>query len=199
MIEELHMVFNGRIDVGAKCISMCCENVDNRPGVELKDTAEKTIMDFVKKRADIITESIQHSLLSSVEHKENIHTIGCNSCSNYQLRNWGVGSDRLIHYINMSAYPAPCQCKCFYCGYYNDGDVYNNEVKNCDNGFHDEWYDKMFNAIEWADKNGLISKNARWQVSCGEIGIHPYKERILKLVKNRRSFFLLTVSHVTMK
>jgi len=35
----------------------------------------------------------------------------------------------------------------------------------------------------------MISPNALWQISTGEITIHPYKERILDLVQNERTTF----------
>ena len=43
----------------------------------------------------------------------------------------------------------------------------------------------MFNAIQWAESTGMIAADAIWQVASGEIAIHPYKDKILKLVRDK--------------
>jgi hypothetical protein len=52
-----------------------------------------------------------------------------------------------------------------------------------------EYYEKMFDALNYGLESGVIAPTATWQVSSGEIAIHPYKERILSLVKDRRTMF----------
>jgi adenine C2-methylase RlmN of 23S rRNA A2503 and tRNA A37 len=47
----------------------------------------------------------------------------------------------------------------------------------------------MFDFLEYADSVGAILPQAVWQVSSGEITIHPFKKRIMDLVKNRRPVF----------
>jgi wyosine [tRNA(Phe)-imidazoG37] synthetase (radical SAM superfamily) len=47
----------------------------------------------------------------------------------------------------------------------------------------------MFDALNYGLEAGVIAPTATWQVSSGEIAIHPYKERILSLVKDYRAMF----------
>jgi MoaA/NifB/PqqE/SkfB family radical SAM enzyme len=47
----------------------------------------------------------------------------------------------------------------------------------------------MFDALDYAHESGLIAPNPTWQISSGEIAIHPYKDKILDLVKNQNAVF----------
>ena len=49
-----------------------------------------------------------------------------------------------------------------------------------------KYYEKFFNIVEDAQTKGLIHRDARYIVASGEITIHPYKERILKIVEGRK-------------
>jgi pyruvate-formate lyase-activating enzyme len=53
-----------------------------------------------------------------------------------------------------------------------------------------EGYEKVFDALEYALGEGLIDPMAMWQLSCGEITIHPFAERLLDLAKDRVANFL---------
>ena len=52
-----------------------------------------------------------------------------------------------------------------------------------------EEYERIFDMLEYALRCGVIAPNAYWQVSCGEITIHPYKDRIMELVKDKTVYF----------
>lgn len=52
-----------------------------------------------------------------------------------------------------------------------------------------ESYRRAFDALEYADARGLISPDAQWMISSGEITIHPFKDRILDLVKDKNATF----------
>lgn len=43
--------------------------------------------------------------------------------------------------------------------------------------------------LELAERCGILAPDAIWQVSSGEIAIHPYRERIINLVRGRRAVF----------
>lgn len=101
---------------------------------------------------------------------------------NYQKNQWG--SDGLVHYVNLSMYPAPCQCKCIYCAIQRDKKFMNASTEEAKKA-----YDKLFEMLEYAVEHEIIAPDARWQVSSGEITIHPYKDRIIELVKNKSSIF----------
>lgn len=77
-------------------------------------------------------------------------------------------------------YPSPCQCRCIYCEVdrkWDDSDI----VKKA--------YEKIFKILDLANQRGLIADDALWQIACGEITIHPYKNRIFKLIEGKRSIF----------
>lgn len=50
-------------------------------------------------------------------------------------------------------------------------------------------YEKLFDVIEVCEKRKLILKDALWAVACGELSIHPYRERILNLVDGKQVVF----------
>ena len=182
-IENFYLVFNGRIDTGGKCMKFCCEPTVDVPGVALSETAEESLKEFARLRAGIIGESVMFSLLGDYAKEDDRRlTSGCAKCVRYQPNNWGK-SDGLIHYINLSMYPAPCQCKCIYCS------LRINESGRLNTQFHSESYGKVFQIIEWVNENDMIATDATWQVSSGEITIHPYKDRLLNLVKGQAAKF----------
>jgi len=47
----------------------------------------------------------------------------------------------------------------------------------------------VFSILDWAVKNDMIAKDAVWEIACGEITIHTYKDRIYSYVKNKNAYF----------
>jgi len=177
-LENHYLTINGRIDTHDECISICCENIDSIPQSALYDIPEKSINAYLKMRADIISESVRFCLLGEQASSEKRKfTSTCATCARYQLSSWPTGGDGLIHYVNLSMYPAPCQCKCFYCSLTTDDGM--RKITDTSS------YEKLFDLVEYADKNNMIAPNAIWQVSSGEITVHPYRDRILNLVKDK--------------
>jgi MoaA/NifB/PqqE/SkfB family radical SAM enzyme len=136
---------------------------------------------FKRERAEVIAESVRLGLLGGSD-EERRFTTGCAKCANFLEGDYGK-SDGLIHYVNLSMYPAPCQCKCIYC------DVHSGESGAFNKRLHADCYEKLFDLLDHARKSGLIAQDAVWQVSSGEIAIHLYKDRILDLVKNQVAVF----------
>jgi hypothetical protein len=169
MISGFALNFVGRLDGGRRCVMLCCEPIVNVPAVALGGTGEETIRAFMRMREGALLECASPS-------EDRAFTAGCLGCANYQAREWEDG--RLIGSINLSCYPSPCQCRCVYC-----------EVDKAPAEGAAEGYEIMFGALDYALGEGLIAQGATWQVSCGEITIHPYKDRILDLVKDRRAVF----------
>lgn len=173
MIEGFYLNINGRIDNGEKVLSLCCESIPDVPAIAFSDTAEETLRRFIGERALVIAESKKGSGNDS-KHR---FTGGCSNCANYQLNDWV--SDGRIYYVNLSMYPAPCQSHCIYCGVHRTGL----------DGKAREAYERLFEFLELVKDSGLLSENALWQISSGEIAIHPYRERIMKLVGSHRAVF----------
>jgi hypothetical protein len=169
MISGFALNFAGRLDVGRKCVALCCEPIENVPAVALGGTGEETIQAFRRVREGALLECASPG-------EGRVFTAGCANCANYQVREWNDSS--LIGYINLSCYPSPCQCRCIYC-----------EVDKAPAEGAAEGYEIMFGALDHALGEGLIDPRAIWQISCGEIAIHPHKDRILDLVKDRPAVF----------
>ncbi len=181
MIENFYLNINGRIDTGDNCLTLCCENVRDVPGTALCESSQQSLEGFRRKRAEIIAESVRLSLLGGSDDERNFPA-GCAECANFVEGEHG-NFDGLIHYVNLSCYPAPCQCKCIYC------DVHCGESGRFDRRLHAEYYGKLFDMLDYARETGRIAPNARWQVSSGEIAIHPYKDRIFSLVRDQAATF----------
>jgi pyruvate-formate lyase-activating enzyme len=182
MIEDSALMFNGRIDTGERCLTLCCEGPDT-PRTAFCESARDTVENFRRMRAELIAESVRFESLGESDEPRKF-TAGCAKCPNFQTGDFGQ-SDGLIHFINLSMYPAPCQCKCVYCGF-----IGHNEFMRVNKRLHAKYYEKLFDAIDYAENAGYIAPDARWQVASGEITIHPYKKRILEWVKNRAAILL---------
>lgn len=174
MIQRHAMNFNGRIDTEDAKISLCCEGVPNIPHIPFAGTPEEILRNFTDECAALDAEC------ANASNKENRNfTLGCSKCPNFQYGDWrGNG---LINYINLSMYPSPCQCRCIYCTVHENDQSINETAKEC--------YEKLFSVLELGERCGIIPPNAGYQVSCGEIAIHPYHERIMKLVKGKPTCF----------
>lgn len=163
--------FEGPVD-DDRCIALCCEkSIPNNPAMGFAGTAEETLERFLDMRA-----------LAAAECRNNTENprYGCRQCAYLRKADWYF--EPRICYINLSMYPAPCQSKCIYCC----------EAEHLNRSFtpeiHDA-YEKLFEFIEYADRRGMIDPEAIWQVSSGEITLHPYKDRILDLVRDRHAVF----------
>jgi len=170
-IEGAHMNFLGRVDMGGK-VTLCCENIDCMPWVAFSEFPEETLVQYMEKRKSLYEEGIQEVCDGKFNSQ-------CKKCPNWIKKEWNHRKE--ITYVNISVYPAPCQSKCIYCTVPKNLRMDSVEVK--------EGYDKLFEILEYAKKEGRIAKNALWQVSTGEITIHPYRDRIFDLVKGERTTF----------
>lgn len=174
-INNLYINFNGRIDTEEKVVALCCEGLRDIPGIPFTGTPEEILQRFIGLRTMIVSESQKNAQHKTEQH---ICTAGCAGCANYRVAEHTVGL--FSNYVNLSMYPSPCQCRCIYCGVpkqWRDAP----EIH--------EAYQKLFAVLDLGLKTGVIQQDAIWQVSCGEITIHPYRERILDLVRGRRAVF----------
>ena len=184
-IDNFVLQFLGNIDTEKKCIVLCCNPYQNFPRFTLCEKAEETIKGIAKGRAEIIAESIRFSLLGRYAADEGRKfTSGCAECPQFRLNNW-VRGDGLIHTIALSMYPSPCQCKCIYCCV-----APRDKIQQQLNTESRKNYEKLFDVIEWVQKNGMTAKNLAWYLACGEITIHPFKSRIFSLIKDQHSVFV---------
>lgn len=175
-IEDCSLTFTGRIDTGELAVSMCCEPIPDHPKITFSADPKETLARFIGLHALTVHEGCSG---------KGMFASGCKKCRDYQKRTWGT-KDGLIHYVNLSMYPAPCQCHCVYCNVHREEEnkiqyVNSNEVK--------EAYKSLFDMVRLAKEEGVIAPDARWQVSSGEITIHPFKEQIFELIQGENATF----------
>lgn len=180
MMTDFYINFTGQLEK-QNVITFCCEPIEDKPCIEIGDSAADTLRDLIDYRLRFINEGHLAASVNVRENFERVFSKGCISCDKYQNREWRSADGR-ITYVNLSMYPSPCQSRCIYCGVHEKKqDINTLELK--------EEYEKIFDVIDYALRCGVIAPYATWQVSCGEITIHPYRERIIKLVEDRAVCF----------
>ena len=170
LINAMYINFNGRLD-NEKAITICCEPIEDRPGISFATDVETTLSNFIDARLRLINEGYT---------SDEEYSLGCRKCARYQKKEWAVSQQ--ILYVNLSMYPSPCQCKCFYCKVHSESQAIADPLIK-------ERYEHLFDLIDYAKRTGVIAPNAAWQISCGEIAIHPYKNRIMDLIRGQRVTF----------
>lgn len=169
-------MFNGDLD-REKFMALCCEPLPIIPSVSIKDKEPSEILDaFLEMRNNLIEYAKEYEELHPGE-KPPID--GCKDCSQFRKGAWSPKEK--TPYINFSMYPSPCQCKCIYCNVCTPKVEFTEELK--------QKYEKVFSVVDEAINRDLLAPNTRFQVACGEITIHPYKEKIYKYVENRCATF----------
>lgn len=146
MIENFFLDINGRIDTGGKCLTLCSESVHEVPGTALCESAQQSLEGLRRKRDEMIAESVRLGL-SGGSDDERRSSAGCAGCANFVEGDYGK-SDGLIHYVNLSCYPAPCQCKCIYC------DVHSGESGLFNRRLHAAYYERLFDMLQYARETG---------------------------------------------
>lgn len=145
MIVNQYLNFNGRIDTGQKVMSLCCEALPvksaQKPAISLEGDPEDVLERFLEMRNIMLASSLKEGDKAKTVTKD--AWLGCRHCANYQKADWQPQLQ--VTYVNLSMYPAPCQCKCIYCGAYRQWEN-TDAVK--------ESYEKMFQILELADQGG---------------------------------------------
>lgn len=174
MISNMYLNVNGRVDADQNVLTLCCEGIADKPAVAFQETGEESLKSFIGMRSLVVAESLKNATLKSKTHL----SAGCLKCDKYQLGNHQLSM--LISYVNLSMYPSPCQCRCCYCSV---------SKKWEDKPEVHAAYEKLFDMLRLGKETGMISPNATWQISPGEITIHPYRKEIMKLVEGQRAIF----------
>jgi len=183
-IEEAWFAINGRIDQGDECIKACCEWYPPYPYfISLQETAEETLKKFFDARKRTIAECMKASMLKrqGIESKRKI-TEGCAKCPFFTKAKWAERRTDLIKHVYLAVYPSPCQSKCVYC---NVGEW----MRGFNVAESKIYYEKVFEVISLAKEKNMIADDANWTVACGEITIHPLKERIYDFVRGQATKF----------
>ncbi len=183
MIEQMYLTFSGRIDEDGSAISLCCESDEEIPKVPFAGTPEETLRSIVDKWNLVLTESKKYAITPPPPPPPYPRSVisYCSRCPLYRKAEWKP--DGLIHQISLGVYPSPCQCHCIYCHAYDKPDAATPNSRTA------EAYNHLFELLEMVKQSNMLAPNFMWQVTCGEISIHPYKERFLDLVHGRPTMF----------
>ena len=169
-IANWSMCIAGHITGNTKPIGLCCEVLpgkNSRPSVGFYETPEETLRQFMWMRMSALTEG--NNINKPISN-------GCKACKFYTYGNWQFNS--YIDFVNLSMYPAPCQCNCIYCVEKKSikENMNTTEVKTA--------YEKTFDFLKYLKSSGFVHPKATWMLASGEITIHPYREEMLNLVRD---------------
>lgn len=170
MISNFELVFNGMIN--EDLVSFCCYDYKRKPTLKLSNDIElneKMICDFHKKSIREIAKGID----SKYED--------CIKCEKLENHNQKISNK--IEFVNLSLYPSPCQLNCCYCDIRKNPNMMQMNKKIYNN------YDTIFKTIDKLKSDKVISDKALWQISCGEITIHPFKDYIFNIVDQENVIF----------
>lgn len=175
LISRFALNINGRMDTGEPVLSLCCENLPDIPKIPFFETAEDTLRAFV---GEGLLTAIECATVKDDSRRH--FTAGCVNCTQFLEGDYNITPQ--ITYVNLSMYPSPCQSRCIYCNIPCEDQSITSEAAKSS-------YEKLFDMLELGERSGIITPNAVWQVSCGEIAIHPYRDRIMKLVQGKTAMF----------
>lgn len=175
-LSRFNISFVGNFDLpldhkdNAAAVALCCE--DKPPGVPLRKTAKETLDELIGMRTRLV-------LRGGVGLDKNSP---CVNCCYYAKKNWGFSFQ--ITDVMLAMMPTSCQCKCFYCTQregITSGWEKNPAVVSA--------YEKVFDLLNYAKKENVLSPNAGWNVASGEITIHPYKKQFMELLRGHPACF----------
>ncbi len=170
LINNNFMHFNG-----SDRVTMCCEPL-RIPETPLGATGRETIESFILMRAAALLEG---RLQAKQRNEYRIYSQACLRCKQYKQQRWYP--EDLISFINFSMSPTQCDARCIYCSYPMK------KKEDLKSASVIEGYKRIFNAVAYAKDNGLLTQNVTYQVSSGEITIHPYKDWIMDIVGNSKA------------
>lgn len=160
------LVFNNYIY--DSCISPCCYDYSKKISINIDEDMIKTynnILSILSIKNDFTEQQLKNKYPD------------CYYCPYRNLPN--KNKNPKIDFVNLSLYPSPCQCNCFYC------DIRKNKKMMTYKSVDLKQYEFVFEVLNQLIKNNFIFADTRWQVSCGEITIHPLKNQIYNFTKNK--------------
>lgn len=177
-LQDFYIIFNGQLDDN-KFMAFCCEGGLDYPGISIKEhTVTETLDSFLEYR-NLIIETSKKFAEENPDSAAIPPINGCKDCVNFKKAEWKT--KETVTRVNFSIYPSPCQCKCIYCNVHQRKFEMTEEIK--------EKYEKVFDIVDELIRRKSVVADTSYQVSCGEITIHPYKDRIYEYVKDKIGHF----------
>lgn len=177
-LQNFYMMFTGHIDDG-NFMAFCCEPKSDRPGISVKERTVTESLDAFFEYRNLIIETSKKFAEENPDSDVIPPINGCKDCVNFKKAEWETKES--VCRVNFSVYPSPCQSKCIYCFINRTKFEATDELK--------EKYEKVFSIVDESINRNLIDSNTKFQISCGEITIHPYRNRIYEYVKDKSAVF----------
>jgi len=175
-LDSNNMVFVGR---GAeRTLGVCCEVVDGviAPSLPLEDTPEASFKSWEEFR-DKLREESDYELCDRTVSK---HCFNCPKLVPVQAEPF-----EKITFVNISTYPAPCQSDCIYCNLRGIG-----HFDTSNTGEVNELYRKVIDLCNYLQDNDKLDNYTVFQISSGEIAIHPFKNELLDAIRDKTAVFV---------
>ena len=172
-VERPDLYISGVTHEGKIFLAPCCEPLQGVPGLAV-DASSEDILDKYFLFLEEVREESRRFSLECTEHEVRRHTDACTRCAHYVYDEYDEACSQLAT-VTIGVYPAPCQCKCFYCVAKQNIGMPSDDVI--------EIFDKLFDSLEHMVKIGRISFDAMWSFTSGEFSIHPLKDRFLDITK----------------
>lgn len=166
-IVKNDLVFNNCIYDA--CISHCCYDYKEKINFKIRKNKDETY-------AEILSMINLKNSLDENQLKQKYP--GCYYCQ-YRNEENKKGNEK-ISFINLSLYPSPCQCNCIYC------DIRKNKKFMSVVPRDLKQYKIVFSVFDKLQNESFISSDAFWQVACGEITIHPFKNLVYEYTKDKK-------------
>ncbi|MCL2399437.1 MAG: radical SAM protein, partial [Defluviitaleaceae bacterium] len=186
-LEYLYFMLHGRLDGRGNYARFCCFSDDEMLCVDLCESPEETLQNFITRRNNIVEESINFAKEGiDPPPNERKFTAVCSGCPDFVEREWRRfgRAKNLIHYISFAMGPSPCQSKCIYCCQRLD------ERRTYDKNEDMDQYRLTFDTVDYAQKNGFLAKSPLYDVAMGEITVHPLRQRVFDIIGDNTTCWL---------
>jgi len=173
-LDNNHLRITGFLE---RMIGVCCEAVHEAeiPSAELADTPEESFKNWENMIAQIHAES-------DFELCDRKASKACHYCPKY------LPAQRKPHekirLVNIAMYPSPCQADCIYCDLRENG-----HFEMADSEKINKIYKNVIDLCNYLKENDKLDDEVMFQISSGEIAIHPFKDEILDVVGNMTADF----------
>ena len=182
-LENNYASFRGNLDQGKNIITFCCGDSARKIAVELSENPAKTMENFYERRNEIINESL--NIAQTGTTSDNIYYNACLNCKAFEERDdWQQGNEKKIHQVTFAVNPSPCQAKCIYCSSRLEA------RRGFDKELDAKGHELVLAHFTYLRENNLLADCAVWELSAGEITVHPYREQLYQNVGNDQAMWL---------
>jgi len=174
-LDNNHLRFTGFL---SRPLGICCETIQEAeiPCVNLEFKAEDSFKSWENLMAQVRAEA-------DIELCDRTVSKACYYCPNKRLFLQNIQNEK-IKLVNISMYPAPCQSDCIYCGMRASGAFNMSDKENVN-----ETYRRVIELCNYLKENDKLDNDVEFQISSGEIAIHPFKKEILDVIGNATTQF----------